>query len=278
MDQFVKLVAPTSKPDFVLKLAVFMLLSGALNHLRDLVTGYAVAESYFHNLGDAAWTALPLCGLGLALIGHLKRLQTTLEQQALQDSLTELPNRRAFIESCPAVWHPSDTLMVIDIDYFKSVNDTYGHQIGDVALRRFAQFLHGTVPKTAIVGRLGGEEFGLILRGANNDEVQATALTISAGTKVAMGEDEIITITASVGITNPDKAMTFQDAFAMADRALYTAKARGRAQFCTVPSRSGNSGLSTSHPISVAPSVAPTTKMTQFPRPYIHENSQAHVI
>jgi len=278
MDQFVKLVAPTSKPDFVLKLAVFVLLSGALNHFRDLVTNYPHAASYLHNLRDAAWTAVPLCGLGLALIGHLHRLQITLGEQAMQDALTELPNRRAFIDACPADWQKTDTLMIIDIDYFKSVNDTYGHQIGDIALRRFAQFLDGAVPEDAVIGRLGGEEFGLILRGASCDDVRKTALAISAGTKVAMGESEIIEITASVGITRPEKAMTFQDAFAMADRALYTAKARGRAQFCAVPDMCGKVWPKVSQPISVAPPNEPPKTMKQFPRPYLHENSQAHVI
>lgn len=278
MDLLVKLVAPSGKRDFVAKLALLVLISGVLIHLRDVLSGYDDTRGFIRNVVSAAWIAVPLGGLGLGLIGYLSKLQHTLRAQALQDSLTGLANRRAFVASCPAIWDRERVLLMIDLDLFKQVNDVYGHQTGDTALRHFARFMKSVVPANAIIGRLGGEEFGIILKGDDTANARTMALNISAGTKLLLGSGQVIGLTASVGMTHPDVAMTFQETFALADRALYCAKSRGRAQVCALPDYEVSGGGYLSKPIFTKQPIQDDGRILRYsgaegaldPRPHVN--------
>ena len=146
-----------------------------------------------------------------------------LEEEARTDSLTSLPNRRAFIDMIAQ--KPLASLALIDLDSFKSVNDTYGHEIGDLALRNFSQILLSELGPSDVLARWGGEEFILYL--CERDQENARAVLEEA--RKAIAEAEIIPqqqITFSAGIVAMSGDID-TDA-ASADALLYAAKKAGR--------------------------------------------------
>ncbi len=155
--------------------------------------------------------------------------------EATRDSLTGLALRRVFehrlreeIKNSGKDNSPVSLLMT-DLDHFKSVNDTYGHQVGDEALRLAAQEARSSVRSTDLVARYGGEEYAVILPGTKAQEALAVAEKIReriAGIKFAQGRGKI---TVSVGIAEyPAHAEGAEELVNHADKALYLAKERGR--------------------------------------------------
>jgi diguanylate cyclase (GGDEF)-like protein len=121
------------------------------------------------------------------------------------------------------------TLILADLDHFKSVNDTYGHAAGDVALQCFAEACTATVRSTDLVGRYGGEEFVLLLPGTNAERAEAIAEEISRRLAAAPTVDGMEMPTVSYGISTYDAGTTgVDDLIAAADGALYVAKSQGR--------------------------------------------------
>ncbi|WP_373036122.1 diguanylate cyclase [Sulfurimonas sp.] len=167
-----------------------------------------------------------------------KELQNRLEAQATTDYLTELYNRRHFAERLEEELsrikrnkNATASLMMFDLDRFKQINDTLGHLAGDEVLKKFADILRDNSRKTDIAGRIGGEEFALILP---NTEIQ-NALILANKIKDEVSNQSIVidgisvNVTVSIGLTD----LTFDDmncdsAFARADNALYRAKENGR--------------------------------------------------
>ena len=156
------------------------------------------------------------------------------------DGLTELYNHRYFqdamknqIEIAKRYNQPF-SLIIIDIDFFKKFNDTYGHQAGDAVLRQVAKTLKKNSRTTDIVCRYGGEEMSIILPNTTAEEALFNAKRINT----AVSEKEFFVnstqksnVTISVGIsTYPDDAQTAQDLIEYADKGLYWAKEHGRNQ------------------------------------------------
>jgi diguanylate cyclase (GGDEF)-like protein/PAS domain S-box-containing protein len=154
-----------------------------------------------------------------------------------EDPVTALPNRALFtarLERLLAFGRrggDSVTLLMIDLDRFKYVNDTYGHQAGDDLLREVAARLSLTQRSTDIVGRLGGDEFGIIPRGvAHREEAIGIAVKIRARLEepFTLSDGTRVTVGASIGIAaSPQDGDTFQSLMAAADRAMYLAKRTG---------------------------------------------------
>ncbi len=169
-----------------------------------------------------------------------------LEELALTDSLTGLPNRRAIDEWAPrqlsgAARHGFPFWVVmVDLDNFKSVNDSSGHDAGDEVLRKFAEILKTNSRRSNICGRIGGEEFLFVLTHADKDNVHFVAERI----RKEFEEQEfsfggrVIKVTASFGISGfqGKKAPEFRQLLNQADAALYTAKHRGRNRIEFAPS------------------------------------------
>jgi diguanylate cyclase (GGDEF)-like protein len=133
-------------------------------------------------------------------------------------------------------------VLILDLDHFKLINDTYGHLAGDRVLRAVADTLKHSVRSYDLVGRFGGEEFAVLLPGVSTDEVRATAERIRlevASLRIAvvdrLGEDQVITgLTASVGAAVfPDIATELSPLLLAADEALYQAKNNGRDRVAT---------------------------------------------
>ena len=167
---------------------------------------------------------------------HAKNLQ--LEELAQTDSLTGLPNRRAIEDWMKrelsgaerhgfALW-----LVMADLDHFKSVNDTHGHEAGDVVLTRFAELMRANTRTSNMCGRIGGEEFVLALSHVDKAGVEIAIERIRRqfeAEKFAFG-GKVVTVTASFGIArfHGNNAPALDSLRRDADAALYVAKRKGR--------------------------------------------------
>jgi two-component system cell cycle response regulator len=161
------------------------------------------------------------------------------ERLALSDGLTGLHNRRFFdelvtLECQRSVRQRTDlSLIVIDLDRFKQVNDRYGHPAGDSVLEEVARRLRASVRSSDVVARYGGEEFAVILAntGAVSARTFAERIRQAIGGNRVAAEGREIAVTASIGVaTMPDRAACKEELLQRADRALYRAKRLGRNQ------------------------------------------------
>jgi diguanylate cyclase (GGDEF)-like protein len=161
------------------------------------------------------------------------RLREEFEQLAARDALTNVLTRRAFLAACEQElarcrrYGRSMALLLLDIDHFKAVNDTYGHQTGDRVLVDFVGRIQSLLRQPDLLARFGGEEFVVLLPETKQDEAVAVAERILA--EVAAPHDGVPAITVSIGVaTNRPDEMALDTVLARADKALYKAKAEGR--------------------------------------------------
>jgi diguanylate cyclase (GGDEF)-like protein/PAS domain S-box-containing protein len=193
---------------------------------------------------DAEGQAVGIIGIGRNITalketeGELKRARENLHFKATHDSLTSLLNREAILDMLGREMarssreHGSTAVLLADLDHFKEVNDRFGHPIGDEVLRETAKRLLRAVRTYDLVGRLGGEEFLVILGGCGTQE----ALTRADQLRHSVGESPMptasgpISLTISIGIL-PAKEWGYprrEDVLREVDVALYAAKADGR--------------------------------------------------
>ena len=170
-----------------------------------------------------------------AVLMATDRLVTELEHLATYDPLTQVFNRRALLERCEEELARSQRtgrgpcLMMLDLDHFKRLNDTHGHQHGDAVLVHFAHTTQSVLRRADRLGRYGGEEFMLLLPETGVQEARRVAQRIHAALAVGHRLD----CQLSIGLTSwrgPDD--TLDAMLARADQALYQAKAQGRNQTC----------------------------------------------
>jgi diguanylate cyclase (GGDEF)-like protein len=166
------------------------------------------------------------------LNGELHRLASQLEYKARHDSLTGALNRGAIFERAGLHLRCGPlSLVVLDIDFFKSINDSYGHPAGDAVICEVVDRLRGAVPERAEIGRVGGEEFSILLPDMGFDAAvqQAEAMRQAiAGQPFDCLPGRVVT--ASFGVSWTPRAGVFGDAYARADEALFEAKRGGRNQ------------------------------------------------
>ena len=179
------------------------------------------------------------------------RLLRQIEFSATHDGLTALFNRkeieRGLNLECERAGRLGGHLSVImlDIDHFKKVNDTYGHPAGDEALRVVSGVIRRTIRKTDIAGRYGGEEFIILVPGVSCDGAQKLAERLGAAIKAApipVNENRTITVTVSIGISCfSSEKNSLESLVKGADEALYQAKEAGRDRVCIAESDSAGS-------------------------------------
>jgi two-component system cell cycle response regulator len=186
----------------------------------------------------------------VAAIRRAQALESTradnrrLEELATTDALTRLINRRALLERLSAEvdrarrFKSQLSLLMVDLDHFKSVNDEHGHLTGDAILRQMGTLLAGAVRTIDVVARYGGEEFVIIVPETATDGAVVFAERVRKSVDEQRFELEgkpIFHLTCSIGVAtfpSPRVAST-EDLFARADEALYRAKSGGRNQVCT---------------------------------------------
>jgi two-component system cell cycle response regulator len=185
-----------------------------------------------------------------SLQDQLRLTRRSLEEQSVTDALTGLKNRRFFDERLPEEFRRAQryadplSLIMIDLDHFKRVNDQYGHQMGDVVLRDAAASIRASIRDPDICARFGGEEFAVMLPKTHVGGALAVAERIwrALGARVyrqevpAAGQEAAaeIKVTASLGLAFfPSKDITSADLLVkFADEALYQAKSSGRNTIC----------------------------------------------
>ncbi len=156
---------------------------------------------------------------------------------AMTDALTGLANRNQFNKRFLEILQHSQrfntlfSLLLIDLDKFKPVNDTYGHQVGDILLQKIAEILIASCREVDTIARLGGDEFTILLNGINNTDEAATIADRILGqlTQPLIIENHTIQVGVSIGISCfPDDSSDIEELTRMADEALYASKQEGR--------------------------------------------------
>ena len=171
---------------------------------------------------------------------ELEEMLHRVEYMAMTDSLTGLFNRRRFNDvlkrEFATTWryHNQLTCVMIDIDWFKNINDKYGHPAGDEVLKVVASLLNDSLREVDIVSRYGGEEFALLLPHTSKAQAMIAAERIMTSMRKARVETDegVISFTVSMGLASVDDVQTNEadDLIRLADRALYEAKRLGRDQ------------------------------------------------
>lgn len=180
----------------------------------------------------------------------LKQKNSSLSLLASTDYLTGIMNRRMFHELSKRYFKTAQrdgfglTFFLLDLDYFKNINDVYGHQAGDRLLKYFVETVENTLRTSDIFARIGGEEFAILVSKTNIDDGYMFAEKIRRKIEgISMEyEGHQISVTASIGMTENYKTdNSFDDIFFRADMALYKAKNEGRNRtYCIRPSSDEN--------------------------------------
>jgi len=202
-----------------------------------------LAPGWINVIGGLAGAVFPVVGTTAFLMMATDRSRIWLQRAAVTDELTGLPNRRALTFAAQqglAQIHGGGRmgLILFDIDRFKSINDTHGHEVGDKALAHIAAILRTAVVSPAVGGRFGGEEFLCVLPGVDAAEAVELAETLRSRLDVSPlklpGRE--LKITASFGVsTVRSDDDSIDRALARADVALYRAKADGRNRVAVHP-------------------------------------------
>ena len=189
---------------------------------------------------NVARSDLPIMSIFAKQVGislERARLFHEVQSLALTDPLTGLQNRRSIFELGRIEFSRADRMnrpfccMMLDVDFFKQVNDNHGHVVGDHVLREFAQRCKNSVREVDLVGRYGGEELIVLLTETDRDTAVQVAerLRASIAKKPFHALDRIISLTVSIGVATKDENTTHLEALiARADQALYIAKHKGR--------------------------------------------------
>jgi diguanylate cyclase (GGDEF)-like protein len=189
-------------------------------------------------------TAVPIVVAPLSLmplvhvVGKLHEARTQLTNLASTDTLTDVATRRAFFERASSEWAQGSryqypiSVVMLDIDHFKSINDDFGHAFGDTVLQKVAMAIRDDLRQPDLLGRYGGEEFVILLPMTDVESARVvTERTLEAvrHLRIDSPDGHRVKMTASAGIASclPVTA-PLHDMIALADRALYAAKAAGR--------------------------------------------------
>ena len=181
----------------------------------------------------------------------LRDAMERLQEMALRDELTGVHNRRYILDVLARQKALADrdqqhfTLCYCDLDHFKQVNDRFGHAVGDRALKQFAELAMSVVRNVDYVARFGGEEFIMVLIGAEEDAAARVARRLADRTREmwVTGTDRDFELTVSVGVTRFRPGERIEDTLNRADRALYEAKITGRDRVVVSSTRSAGKDI-----------------------------------
>lgn len=229
----VSLLAIRSPRDAIAKGLGFFLAINSVALAIELALNGQLSMSFWVNTLATLLTALPFMVLVFAVVTRLDRLLQRLVELATTDMLTGLPNRRAFLSQGAAALSRSDrgVLFIIDADHFKTINDKYGHAVGDLCLQAIADHLRRVLRTGDVVGRVGGEEFAAYLPDARVEHATEIGQRLTGAIEVQIeGGGVSLSFTMSVGAAETRPDGTLEHLLKLADMALYQAKRDGRAR------------------------------------------------
>jgi len=197
-------------------------------------------------------TAVPVAALTagifsfavIRVVSHLKAQQTSLERYATVDELTGSPNRRVFLERLASEVDRCARLgtrlsvVFVDIDHFKRINDDYGHQVGDTVLKGIFARLEESLRAYDFVGRYGGDEFIMALPGNDAEGGAAVAERLRESVQESAVGKVSSSVTISLGVAQLEQRMNAEELLKNADMALYRAKNGGRNRTVMFPPQS----------------------------------------
>lgn len=200
----------------------FTLFVFVMNSILPVMTAFPIS----------VWIFLQQNRLARAL-GELSRVHAELERRATYDAMTGVLNRETFLKRLADLRRDADAgaLLIMDVDYFKAVNDTYGHLVGDKALIAIAEEIGPILRSSDVVGRIGGEEFAVYLPGTPIGSAIAIAHRIRArieGVEFRPNGEIRHPLTVSIGVGAVSADRKVSEIMREADRRLYLAKERGR--------------------------------------------------
>ncbi len=202
------------------------LVSAVADVMDELVLQPRWLSAFGEDLMRVFGMSLVACGV-FSLMRHARRVHLQLNTLAHTDELTGLYNRRYFNQLSKAMQPQGLSLILLDLDHFKSVNDTFGHSVGDQVLRELGRILSLHCPKGGYASRLGGEEFAVLLPATEDERLHALAEQVRQAV-ADMRIGHIVQLTTSIGIGQLRRGETPEQLQQRTDRALYRAKALGR--------------------------------------------------
>ena len=224
--------------------------SGTLEfEIVGLKGGHRWLDTHAVPMRDANGTITGLLGVTRDITVR-KKAEQELEQLAQTDFLTNLANRRHFLMlaeqelSRTLRYGGALSVLMMDIDHFKKFNDTYGHNTGDVVLRSFADLSRRTLREIDVIGRVGGEEFAVVLPQTDGEHALEVAARLGKSTRdaeVVLEQGLPLHFTVSIGVaTLADPNTNIDMLLSQADKALYKAKKGGRNRVCAYDHRDGS--------------------------------------
>ena len=221
-----------------------------INSIVCLVTYHSLTYFYLSHSSSAYLTTtisvrIGLCMLGLAplilciITSNRRELYKKVLHMANHDSLTNTINRRHLFEKGERYLSEAKShavsLIMLDLDHFKRMNDQYGHHVGDLVLKHFSQLVEDNIRTNELFARVGGEEFLILMMNTTLQETQAIAERIRIKTELTpmqLPEGDLLFITTSIGIAHHSlpTELSLQHIINQADHALYRSKALGRNQ------------------------------------------------
>ncbi|MGI9352590.1 MAG: GGDEF domain-containing protein [Rhizobiaceae bacterium] len=220
-----------------------LLIVGSADLITTMLTSINLPDVYqermgiirFHTWFVASLLAIPVVSGLLWLIHRTETLRRELEHVVRLDDLTGLLSREAFLEDfrneCAQPGDDvSDAFLIVDADFFKKINDSHGHIAGDRALVAITDALSCGIRDADRIGRLGGEEFAIHLRGVDKDKAMEIAERLRTNVMAASGNAEIpdLKLSVSIGAVFYDKKQDIVSLLTAADQQLYLAKGNGR--------------------------------------------------
>lgn len=210
---------------------------------------YQAQKRLLHRNGDTIWTRVTVsdvaqdldserhtCVVQMEDVTEVRRTKELLQRRAQYDHLTGLPNRTLLVDTLARMLDktlPTSSLAVlfVDIDHFKLINDSFGHEAGDQAIVEVAQRISGAVRPSDVVARLGGDEFVVVLDTIVSENAAQGLLAVITDAVQAPLEvaDHTLRLTISTGIALADNGLTAETLVRRADLAMYAAKQAGRA-------------------------------------------------
>lgn len=224
--------------------------------LASVLLSITVVPALGGSVDGSAWVMLTICPLAIAwpasafTFWQSERLKSAhrelsrahaqlaaahrrLEEKASRDNMTGMLNRESFFAALDRSRRKTDrgALLIIDADHFKKINDSFGHLTGDTALLEIAAAISRAIRTGDILGRIGGEEFGAFLAGANDKEATRVAERIRREVELIRfqpADERVVPLTVSIGGTPCGLDVNVSDLMRAADKRLYEAKSRGR--------------------------------------------------
>ena len=228
-------LAPKSLTDLAIKFAVFCAIIALWHVVVGLYWLHGTTASISEMILEATIAGSPFILLFLTGSFYQVRALHALTDRAYHDPLARVLNRQTFLNRLTKRLQEFDSgaLILLDADYFKSINDKYGHAVGDRCIEAIGHRLNWCLRRGDLAGRIGGEEFTVFLPGVS--EANAIAIAKRIGAPVSFTDETMqlhLTVRLSAGMVIANSELGVTEHLHRADQALYMAKSAGRARLC----------------------------------------------